>query len=112
MSERRTAARGEGRRRGGGRVATAPFPADLNYPGSFSCQRQRAVHSINQARVTRLECPSTRKRERTKGCEAPIESGRDVIRNVARIHDYSQLNTTSDDFDSTATIYGATSPMV
>lgn len=40
-------------------VTAAPFPADLNYPGSFSCQGQRAVHSINQARVTRLECPPT-----------------------------------------------------
>jgi len=68
-------------------VTAAPFPADLNYPGSFSCQGQRTVHSINQARVTRFECPPTPwKRERAK--ESEVQSKRER-RDSARISDYS-----------------------
>jgi len=51
------------------------FFADLNYPGSFGCQGQRAVHSINQARVTCLECPPMWKRGTAK--ESEVQSKRE-----------------------------------
>lgn len=83
------------------------FPTDLNYPGSFSCQGQRAIHSINQTRVRCLECPPRGK----------IASDKVEIRSKTLDREKSMCDVCSRDYlfiklnapyhlDSNAAIYG------